>query len=154
MIIIIEGPDGAGKTTLANKIKDQTGYLLMHRSQPKTEEDKKRMMDEYMQVIKSGKNCVFDRSWYSEMVYGPVMRDASVITYPQMYELERMLARNGALIIHCTGPEIALWKRCLKRGEDYITDRETFSKIYTGFDELMHDVPHIVPVLTYEYKDM
>lgn len=154
MIIIIEGPDGAGKSTLANKIKDQTGYMIMHRSQPKTEEDKKRMMDEYVQVIKAGKNCIFDRCWYSEMVYGPVMRDASVISYPQMYELERLLAKNGALIIHCTAPEQTLWRRCLRRGEDYITERETFSKICNGFDTLMYDVPHYIPVLTYEYKDL
>ena len=154
MIIIIEGPDGAGKTTLANKIKDQTGFMLLHRTQPKTEEDKQRMMDEYVQVIKAGKNCILDRSWYSEMVYGPVMRDTSVITYPQMYELERLLARNGALLIHCTAPEAALWKRCLRRGEDYITDRDTFHKICNGFDQLMYDVPHHIPVLTYEYKDL
>lgn len=154
MIIIIEGPDGAGKSTLASKIKEQTGYMLMHRSQPKTEEDKKRMMDEYVQVIKAGKNCIFDRCWYSEMVYGPVMRDVSIISYPQMYELERLLAKNGALIIHCTAPEQTLWKRCLRRGEDYITERETFSKICNGFDALMYDVPHYVPVLTYEYKDL
>lgn len=154
MIIIIEGPDGAGKTTLANQLRDQTGYMILHRSQPKNEEDKKRMMDEYLQVIKSNKNVILDRSWYSEMVYGPVMRDDSVITYPQMYDLERALARNGALIIYCTAPEQTLWKRCLKRGEDYITKREDFHEICNGFDRLMYGVPHYIPVTTYEYKDL
>lgn len=154
MIIIIEGADGAGKTTLAEKIKAQTGYMMLHRTQPKNEEDKKRMMDEYIQVIKAGKNCILDRSWYSEMVYGPVMRDASTITYPQMYELERLLAKNGALVIYCTAPEATLWKRCLTRGEDYVTQLETFHEICKGFDQLMYDVPHHIPVLTYEYKDL
>ena len=154
MIIILEGPDGSGKSTLAEKIHQQTGYQLLHREQPKTDEDKQRMMAEYVQVIKSGKNCIFDRCWYSEMVYGPIMRDASVITYPQMYELERLLAKSGALIIHCTAPESTLWKRCLRRGEDYIKHRETFHNICTGFDELLHNVPHLIPVLTYEYEDL
>jgi thymidylate kinase len=154
MIIILEGPDGSGKTTLAQQISRQTGYLLLHRSQPKSEEDKKRMMDEYIQVIKANKNCIMDRSWYSEMVYGPVMRDDSVITYPQMYELERMLSKNGALLIYCTAPESVLWKRCLRRGEDYITKHEDFSQICKGFDELMYDVPHYIPVMTYECKEV
>lgn len=154
MIIIIEGPDGAGKTTLANKISEQTGFMLLHRTQPKTEEDKKRMMDEYVQVIKANKNCIMDRCWYSEMVYGPIMRDASVISFVQMYELENLLARNGALIIHCTAPEHVLWKRCLKRGEDYIKDRETLKKIHDFFEDLMHKIPHKVPVLKYEYEDL
>ena len=154
MILIIEGPDGAGKTTLANKLREQTGFMLLHRSQPKTEEDKQRMMDEYLQVIKSNKNCIMDRSWYSEMVYGPVMRDASVITYPQMYELERRLAKVGSLIIYCTAPENTLWSRCMNRGEDYITKREVLHEICKGYDTIMYDVPHIIPVVTYDYKSM
>ena len=154
MIIILEGPDGSGKSTLAEQLHKQTGYMLLHRTQPKNEEDKKRMMDEYIQVLRAGKNCIMDRSWYSEMVYGPVMRDASVITYPQMYELERLLAKRGALIIHCTAPEATLWKRCMRRGEDYITSKDTFHAICMGFDELMYNVPHIIPVLTYEYQDL
>lgn len=154
MIIILEGPDGSGKTTLANKLAQQTGYTLLHRSQPKTEEDKKRMMDEYMQVIKSGKSCIFDRCWYSEMVYGPVMRDASVISYPQMFELERRLLKNGAIIIHCTGPLTTLWRRCQTRGEDYIVDKKTFDQIYYGYYDLLHTVPHLVPVVTYEYQGL
>lgn len=154
MIIIIEGPDGAGKTTLANKIHQQTGYMLLHRSQPKSEEEKAKMMDEYLDVIKSGKNCIMDRCWYSEMVYGPVMRDAAVISYPQMYTLERQVARTGGMIIHCTGSLQTLWKRCLSRGEDYIVDKATFTRIYNGYETIMNEVPHIIPVVTYEYKDM
>lgn len=153
MIIIIEGPDGSGKTTLANKIKDQTGYMLLHRSH-KTDTEATSLFDEYAQVIRAGKNCIMDRGWYSELVYGPVMRDKSIITYPQMYELERLLAKNGALIIYCTAPEQTLWKRCLKRGEDYVTSKDAFHAICNGFDELMYKVPHIIPVLTYEYQDM
>lgn len=154
MIIIIEGPDGSGKSTLAELLHRQTGYTVLHRTQPKTEEDKQRMMEEYIQVIRAGKNVIMDRSWYSEMVYGPVMRNASVISYLQMYELERMAAKNGAIVIHCTAPETALWKRCLRRGEDYITKRETFHEICVGFRDLMHSVPHLIPVVTYEYEDV
>lgn len=154
MIIILEGPDGSGKTTLAEKLHKQTGYMLLHRTQPKTEEDKKRMMEEYVQVIKAGKNCILDRSWYSEMVYGPVMRDEAIISYPQMYQLERLLAKHGAIIIYCTSTKETLWKRCKSRGEDYITDVDTFSKICDGYTTLMYDVPHLIPVTTYEFQGM
>lgn len=154
MIFIIEGPDGSGKSTLAAKIAEQTGYTLLHRTQPKNDEDKKRMMAEYLDIINSGVNCIFDRSWYSEMVYGPVMRDTSVISYPQMYELEQKLAKRGAMLIYCTAPEKTLWKRCQARGEDYITEQEIFSQICEGFEQVMLRVPHLIPVVTYEYKGM
>ncbi len=153
MIIIIEGPDGGGKTTLAQQLSKQTGYPILHRSQPKTDEEKKLMLGEYIQAIKGNKNAIFDRCWYSEMAYGPVMRDSSVISYPQMYELERMLAKNGAIIIHCTGSESALWMRCQKRGEDYITSRDDFKAIYNNYVDIM-SAPHYIPVVTYEYKDL
>lgn len=153
MLLIIEGPDGSGKTTLAQQLSRQTGYPIVHRSQPKTEEEKKLMMGEYLQAIKTNRNVIFDRCWYSEMAYGPVMRDDSVISYPEMYELERQLAKVGAMIIYCTGPEPALWMRCTRRGEDYVTSRDNFKAIYKNYEDIM-SVPHYVPVVKYEYKEV
>lgn len=153
MIIIIEGADGSGKTTLANLLSKQTGYPVVHRSQPKTEEEKKQMRQMYIDIIDTGKNMIFDRCWYSEMAYGPVMRDASVISYPEMYLLEEKLAKHGAMIIYCTDKPKTLWRRATKRGEDYITDFDTFECICTNFDVIM-SVPHLVPVVKYDYKDL
>ena len=154
MIIIIEGPDGSGKTTLAQKLSKQTGYPVVHRSQPKNDEEKQRMFREYMVAIEAGKNVIFDRCWYSEMAYGPVMRDDSVISYPEMYLLEEKLAKHGALIIYCPDKPKTLWQRATKRGEDYITDFGTFERICTNFDIIMQCVPHHIPVVKYDYKDM
>lgn len=153
MIFIIEGPDGSGKTTLAQKLSKQTGYPVVHRSQPKSEEEKLQMLQGYVDAIEAGKNVIFDRCWYSEMAYGPVMRDKSVITYPEMYLLEERLAKHGALIIYCTDKPKTLWRRATKRGEDYITDFATFYAICTNFDVIM-SVPHLVPVVKYDYKDV
>lgn len=153
MVIIIEGPDGSGKSTLAKQLSRQTGYPIEHRSKPETPEEKARMMGEYIQLAKSSRNIILDRCWYSEMVYGPVMRDQAYIDYPQMYELERLLAKGGAMIIYCTGPKAALWTRCVKRGEEYITSRDNFHAICDGYDKLM-SVPHYIPVVEYEYKEV
>lgn len=153
MIIIIEGPDGSGKTTLAEKLSRQTGFPVIHRTQPKSDEEKAKMMDSYLEVIKNGKNAIFDRCWYSEMAYGPIMRDASVISYPDMYRLEEQLAKRGALIIYCTDNPFVLWRRCTKRGEDYITDYDTFVGICQAFDSIM-SVPHHIPVVRYGYKEV
>ena len=37
MIFILEGPDGSGKTTLANQLSKQTGFKVIHKVQPKTD---------------------------------------------------------------------------------------------------------------------
>lgn len=153
MVIIIEGPDGAGKTMLAEKISRQTGWPIEHRSKPETPEEKELMMGEYVQLAKSSRNIILDRCWYSEMVYGKVMRDQTYIDYPQMYELERLLTSHGAIVVYCTGHKAALWKRATRRGEDYITSRDDFTAICDEYDKLM-SCPHFIPVVKYEYKEV
>lgn len=153
MIFIIEGPDGSGKTTLAETLSTQTGYPIIHRTQPKSDEEKAEMMESYIDVIKSGRNAIFDRCWYSEMVYGPVMRDTSVISYGQMQYLESILSKVGALIIYCTDVPEVLWQRATRRGEDYITDYATFLEICNGFETVM-SMHHNIPVVKYGYKDV
>ena len=149
MIFIIEGPDGSGKSTLAGLLSSQTGYPVIHRSQPKTEEEKARMYKEYEELAASSKSCILDRCWYSEMTYGPVMRDKSVISVFEMYRLESLLTKHGAMIIYCTGKPNVLWSRCLKRGEEYITSKENYMQIYNNYEELMN-IPHKIPVVRYE----
>ena len=151
MIYIVEGPDGGGKTTLCQDLSKMTGFPIIHRSNPKTEEEKKEMMGMYVDCIRQEKNAIFDRAWYSEMVYGPVMRDKSYVTKEQMLGLERMALNNGgAMIIHCTDNVEMLWARCQKRGETYIKGVEVLDIIKAGFENIMHRTHHILPVLRYE----
>ena len=151
MIIIIEGPDGSGKTTLAKKIAEQAGYEYIHNVQPEHEgQDMAQMYDD---LIKGHTNLVLDRAWYSEMAYGPTMRDHSCISYPDMYWLEKLVAKKGGMIIYCTDSVNTLWKRCQKRGEDYIKYKADFADICAAFEEIM-SVPHIIPVVKYDYKDL
>ena len=153
MIIIIEGPDGSGKTTLAEQISTQTGYPIEHRSKPETEEDRAKMQEDYINLVMSNRNVILDRCWYSEIVYGRVMRDQSYISYDDMYAFEELLANNGGgIIIHCTGATSTLWDRCKKRGEDYITSKSDFTEICSLYDALMSE-PHIIPVVQYEYSN-
>lgn len=147
MLIVIEGPDGAGKTTLAEQISRQTRYPIQHMDRPRTEEDRVKMYDVYMKLAKSKKNVILDRSWYSEIVYGTTVRKETHISFIDMYKLEEAVSKNGGgMIIYCTGPIEELWKRATTRGEDYITEKAIFVDICRAYDELM-DIPHTIPVV-------
>ena len=149
MILILEGPDGSGKTTLATRLHATTGYPIYHRSKPENDEDKANMMEQHKADFKKHKNVIVDRCWYSEIVYGNIMRDGSVIDYPEMYDLERLALSKGALLIYCTGDPAAMYKRATARGEDYITSFADYMQICRSYDRLMFDMPHLLPVVRY-----
>ena len=109
---IIDGPDGAGKTTLVKKIIEANpGAITMHFGKPNSDEEAYNYWKVYLAALKKSANApvvIFDRSWYSDMVYGPVMRGREEMTKENMETLELAVrALGGGLILYCTGkPEV------------------------------------------------
>ncbi|MNB67577.1 SPBc2 prophage-derived uncharacterized protein YorR [compost metagenome] len=150
MKIILEGPDGAGKSTLASVIATMTGFPIQHRSKPETEEEKQLMYCEYGELCHNYDNLIIDRCWYSEMIYGKVMRDQAYLDANQMLYFEEGIANfGGGIIIHCTDKVETLWERLQSRGEDYITDFHKLADITLHYEMLMHQERHILPVVRY-----
>lgn len=151
MKFIIEGTEGAGKSRLAKRLAMQTGATVIHRSKPKDEYERQQMTESYIRQVQEPGDAIFDRCWYSELVYGPIMRDQSYMTIGQMLDLEKLIVLNGGgIIIHCTDEEHLLWHRCQTRGEDYIKDRNTLHRLKWAYEDLFHKQQHVLPVVRYE----
>lgn len=150
MIYILEGCDGSGKSTLAKYLSIKTGYPIKHRDKPKTQTEKNAMMADYLQDAKFGFSAIWDRSFYSEMIYGPLIRDKSYITQQQMTELEEALVVNGAIVFYCTGDLFDMWDRCASRGETYIKSIDMLSAIKNAYENLMFNKHHKIPIVKYE----
>lgn len=94
-LIIVEGPDNTGKSTVVNHLYDllteiggisPTHVKVIHCVKPdgKTNEEKIKYIDEYNQdlidnlidasEIDTYDYIILDRSWYSEYVYGQIYR--------------------------------------------------------------------------------
>jgi MoxR-like ATPase len=67
MIVILEGPDGAGKTTLAEQLAKKYGLVYKHEGPPPP---KVNVLEYYGQLLDEarGKNVVFDRLALGERV--------------------------------------------------------------------------------------
>lgn len=155
MIYIVEGPDGAGKTTLVEKIlKSNRNARLMHFGAPKNDEDAFAYYKVYAQAIASKQEdevLVFDRSWYSDMVYGPVMRNRQEMTQEHADMLSAMVvASGGGSIIYCTAPIKTLWSRCTRRGETYIQNQTQLQQISRAYAEIMENHVKYLPVVRYD----
>jgi len=151
---IAEGPDGAGKTTLIEQLTAaHPGCHVQHFGKPESAEEAENYWKTYLRFIKryeEKETVIFDRCWYSDMVYGPVMRNTQEMTNEKMEILELAVkACGGGIIIYCTGKLEVLWKRCMYRGENYITNKDMLKAICAKYDEVMN-LPKYIPVVRYD----
>lgn len=152
---IVEGPDGAGKTTLVQHLQRvHTDAVVLHFGAPVDVEAAKNYWKTYAAAITKyaaeNKTVIFDRSWLSDMVYGPIMRGREEMPLEQAEMLNALvIAAGGGVVIYCTASQSTLWRRCKARGEDYIKDAETLSRIAKAYGDIMHNVKYL-PVIRYD----
>src|SRR5688500_988429 len=72
--VIIEGPDGAGKTTLAEHLVKHHGYRYHHEGKPEHVDMLVRYAEVFLEQTASGQPVVFDRLHLGELVYGNILR--------------------------------------------------------------------------------
>jgi adenylate kinase family enzyme len=135
VIIVLEGPDGAGKTTLAEaiqKINPKVRYLHL------TYRWKNRAPLYYnaalMHALQLAEKCeapvIIDRWWPSEMIYAKVFRGGSTFpTYARI--LDRMLIRFGGVYVFCVPSDETAYKR------QFIELTETRSEMYTSVEKML-----------------
>jgi hypothetical protein len=117
MLILIEGADGVGKSTLAGTIVGITGAAIEHRGPPTA----RTLFLEYTELINAydpqTDDLVCDRWHWGEMIYGPLFRGGTDMTPDDLREIETVLLRKGAVMVHLTGVTAAVRARLEERGE-------------------------------------
>ena len=144
MNFILEGPDGSGKSYLANVLAENLNLSIRHFGAPTTKVEIAQQYHMYMDVADSIYNTILDRSWYSDMVYGPIYRGAAHITKDMMWRLENKL--EDTILIYCTGDPKLMWKAAKKRGETYVKSFKDYEKICIAYNNVILNYKHYIPV--------
>lgn len=139
MRIAIDGPDGAGKTTLVKKLADQFGCDILHM----TEKGSKDFFD-YVDKAKL-KYVISDRSFLSEFVYSKVFdRPSKLSRYEYKCLLDYYWHEGWQIIILNANPN-CLMSRLNLRGDEDKCKIHNITKIYNAYNELsaQFDLPII-----------
>lgn len=131
MLIILEGVDGAGKTTLAKAIEQnllktsamETTVEVLHKSAPKAD-----AVTEYeypLSAYRPGdrRHVICDRWHLGEEVYGPHLRGSSLLDDPAaQLHVDMFLQARGAILVYVHETANTLRRRLRKRGDEDVID--------------------------------
>lgn len=141
MNIIIEGIDGSGKTTLANKLVENYHLNNNIHLTAKTENDFKF----HMGLLINNQKTVFDRFHFSEFnVFSPLYGRKTKLTHEEWDLINKQIIENNDLFIVMVCSDMSIVDaRLVERGElDYIPEvrqqNELFLKACDEFENLYH----------------
>lgn len=99
-VIVLEGCDGTGKTTLAAALASQHGHAVIHSGRTP---DGIGLAERYRALLAAPGKIILDRSFISELVYGPLDHGRSRITVTEAASLACRAAARGGVLVHLTG---------------------------------------------------
>lgn len=160
-VIILEGPDGCGKTTLADKLI-QLGYKnLVFSVPPKAaRKNEKTIFDFFFEPLWQAVNTnnrtpiVCDRFHLSDAIYGHVMRDEHVMSQRVQHLIERYLEAIDATIVLCLPPYAQArfnWECRNRANGEYVKDVKKFDAVYNGYADLLLKPRWHSPLVWYDY---
>ena len=114
MLIVLEGCDGSGKTTIANNLKAIMPNAEIIHCTRETPND----MRFFTQLIMAAenRNIIADRFCYGQFVYQT--EEERHLTEDELMKLETLMIAQGARVIHVTAPVATMVKRLSWRKED------------------------------------
>lgn len=113
MPIIIEGPDGAGKSTLAKSLADALDMNIL-----KMTANGGQSVPEYVQKLKCD-GVIIDRCWVSEQVYSDLFKREPRIDNGDAEALTKFCGLVGIPIIVLLPPLHVVISRLNERGDEY-----------------------------------
>jgi thymidylate kinase len=144
MIVILEGPDGAGKTTLKKALMKHFNFVeLIPKSLP-THKSTETMCGENATAINAAiyneEDVILDRGWMSEDIYSKVLRSApSRFTIGHKAMFERMALTAGVVVVLCNPGTKTVVDNISERGDEFIREATLLTRIieeYKSFEDL------------------
>lgn len=149
-ITIFEGPDGAGKSTLAQEYAQLTRARYVHHGPYKQVGDGlgRMFVESMLPALLGYQDVVLDRCWLSEPIYADAFRGGNDrVGMARARLLDRLALRCGAVVVKCL-PPWAFVKETFnsRKAEEYLDDDAQLLAVYGdyqhGLNTHLHEVEH------------
>ena len=140
MNIIIEGPDGVGKSTLVTKLKEHYNIdsIRLSYKDPKD-------INFYGRILEKT-DCIFDRQFLSEIVYAPIFGRECQLSWGDVCELHKKTKDLGIKIFILDADIDEILHRINKRGDE-------FEEVKNNINNLRLKFLYLAEVLNIEIID-
>lgn len=143
MIFVIEGPDGSGKTTLANALAEALHVKVRHSGPPKTTNAVREYGEQLLDLFtdpdyRLAGHVVFDRFHVGERIYGPRLRDHDGVGEVGESTINHMLRAMGGMVIFCFTDRkrmLDTWRTRNAAGKELVTRERDISDIMDEYEE-------------------
>ena len=131
MLIVLEGCDGSGKTTLANKLAAILGAEIIHCTT-----ETPNSYDFFVDIIEMSKtrNIIADRFCYGQFVYQK-REDRPLRDEHNLYDLELEMMNAGVRVIYVDCDTEVMQGRLAQRGEETVKPVEKIQLAYANLFE-------------------
>ena len=134
-MIILEGIDGAGKTTICEYINSFNGNEIHHL---RFEEKYAKTFLDLIFNLKD--DTILDRSYITELVYGPIVRNFSKISDSEAEIILEKLAKLNVKLIYLKASKDDLLKRKCEIQEDYDLIFNYYESLTESYDKIINVV--------------
>lgn len=146
-LVLLEGCDGVGKTTIAAQLHRRHGYAVVHSPVTPSTVD---LPARYHDLITTPGRRVLDRSFVSELVYGPLRRGRSRLTDEQAKRLASTASDEGGVLGHLSAGASVLQARLRDRSGEDVPSVEELRAVLDRYDSVIHGLSRYLTVIRFD----
>lgn len=156
-MIIVEGPDNAGKSTLVKQLLALDPALrILHRERFRPERQES-IADTYIKALQPDdgdrlrhSHAIADRFFASECIYGPLFREGCRMSLADHMVIRAWLKSYNALVVHCDAPDAVIQKSWAEREQLYDRDPLLIARAYR---QRMRSIFYTSAIFPYDWTD-
>lgn len=143
-MIIVEGIDGVGKTTIANYLSKK-GYFTYHFPFDEKNSD---IEEKYLSLLEHDtRNMLLDRCFISELVYGPVLRKHCKLSKQQLENILNRYMKINPIVLYLKANKDDILIRRKNDNEDYSMLLDNFDSLSDRYEKVFNVISKYLNVI-------